>query len=98
MDMGLGYLGLVARSDRADDVAFGDLAALSHTQGPELDEGDRVAVDGPNGDRATSRRHGAGKGDSSARRCAHPRAAGRADVDSAVPASGIRVVAEIEWS
>jgi hypothetical protein len=98
MDMGLGDFGLVAWPDRADEVAFGDRAALSHAQGPELDEGDRVSVGGPNGDSATARRHEARKGHSSACRRDHGGPEGRADVDSAVLASCVRVVAEVEGS
>jgi hypothetical protein len=98
MDVRLGDFGLAAGPNRADEVALGDRTALSNAQGPELDEGDRVTLGGSNGDGATARRHGARKGDPSARRGDHRRAEGCADVDSAVLASGVRVVAEIELS
>jgi hypothetical protein len=98
MDVRLGDFGLAARADGADAIPFGDVAALSHAERPQMHERDGVTVCGPNGDRAASGRHSARKGDFSARRSDDGRAKRGADVDSAVLPSGVGVVAEVEWS
>jgi hypothetical protein len=96
--MGLGELGLAARSDDADDVSLGDLLIPSDVNGTELQERDRVAVRSPDRDRAAARRHGAGKGDFSAGRGDYRSAERRSDVDSAMLAPGVRICAEVERS
>jgi hypothetical protein len=96
--MRLEELGLTARSGDADDVSLGDILIPSHTHGAELQERDRVAVRRPDGDRAPTRRHGAGKGDPSAGRRDYRGAHRSSDVDSAMLAPSVRIPAEVERS
>jgi hypothetical protein len=96
--MGLGKVGLSARSDDANDVSLSDLLIPSHAHCTELKERDRVAVGRPNGDRAAACRHDAGKGDSSAGRRDYRSAERRSDVDSAMLAPGVRIFSEVERS
>jgi hypothetical protein len=82
--VGLGVLDLAARADGADALALLERGADPNTDGPEMDERDRVPVLGANGHAETRMWQRAGKRDHAARGCAHVRARERPDVDTAV--------------
>jgi hypothetical protein len=91
-------LGLAARADRADRQALRDRCAAQNRHGSEMKESDRVAVLGLDRDGPTADGDGSCEGDDSGRRREHRRPRGRSDVDSAVLARCIRVVAEQKGS
>jgi len=96
MDVRIGHLRLVGRADRPDDVAFRDRGALAHRRRAEVDERDGQAVAGLDRHREAVLRDGARERDAAGRRCADTLAKTAADVDSAVLAARVRVVAERE--
>src|SRR5262245_63949279 len=54
-------LGLAARTDRADRLALRDDRSTGHAKRPQMQERDRVAVDGLERDRPAVQRQGAGE-------------------------------------
>jgi hypothetical protein len=98
MDVGHRQLGLAAWADRADRHALRDRGAAPNRYGAEMQDGDRVTVlrldrDGPAADG-----DGPCEGDDSGCRREHRRTRGRSNVDSAVLAGRVRIVAEQERS
>jgi hypothetical protein len=89
-------LGRAARADRGNPGAFDDRVALTHNRRPEVRQRHRVAVASLDRQRPAADRHGACEGDDPRRRRQHRSSRGRADVDTAVLAGHVGVVAETE--
>jgi hypothetical protein len=85
-----------ARPDRGDRIALGDQRAPSDTQRPEMQQRHRVAVGRLDRQRLAPGRHRAGERDGSSGRRDHRRALRSTDVDPAMLAAFVRVVAEAE--
>jgi hypothetical protein len=89
-------LELAARPDRADILGFGDGSPASHGKRAQVNEGDGIAVGCLNRHTRAAPRHSAREGDGPCSRCDDRRPGGRADVDPAVLARRVGVVAEDE--
>jgi hypothetical protein len=96
MDVGHRELHHAARTDGPNDVALRQARAATHGDRAEMQERDRVTILGLDGDRPAAHRHGPGEGDHPGRRREHGRSRRGADVDPAVLARRIRIVAEQE--
>ena len=89
----LGHLRLAARADRPDDVPLLDCGSDRDADRAQVDQGDGVPVLGTDRHAAPLARQLTCEGDDPGRRCAHVGSRRRADVDPAVLAAGVRVVA-----
>jgi hypothetical protein len=89
-------LGLAARADRADDISFVDLCPDGHADGPQVDERDRPALGGANGQAEALLRQPARERDDPARRRPDVRARRRADVHPTMLAARVRIAVEDE--
>lgn len=96
MDVGHGQLHRAARTDGSDCVALRKAGAATHGDRAEMQERDRVIVLRLDRDRPAAHRHGPGEGDHPGCRGEHGRSCWGADVDPAVLARRIRIVAEQE--
>jgi hypothetical protein len=85
-----------ARPDRGDRIALGDQAAPPDPERPEMQQRDRVAVGRLDRQRLAAGRHRPGERDGSAGRRDHRRALRSTDVDPAMLAARVRVVAKAE--
>ncbi len=84
VDVGLVDLGLPARPDRPHRLSLGHLRPLARGDRPQMDERDRVAVVGLDGDGQAVPRHRAGEGDGAGGRGSYRRPLGAADIDPSV--------------
>jgi hypothetical protein len=91
-------LRLAARADGADGLTLADRRAAGDADRPEMDERHRIPVGGSDGDHAPADGHRPGEGDRAGGRRAHSRFRRSADIDAAVLAAGVGIVAEHEWS
>ena len=96
VDEGHGQLDHAARADGPDQAALRDGHPAAHGDRAEMQERDRVTVIRLERDRSAAHRDGAGEGDDPGRRGEHGRTGWSADVDAAVLARRIRIVAEQE--
>jgi len=96
IDVGHRQLGLAAWADRADRRALRDRGAAPNRHGAEMQDGDRVAVLGLDRDGPAADGDGPCEGDDSGCRREHRCPRGRSDVDSAMLAGRVRIVAEQE--
>lgn len=94
IDVGLRQFGDSTRPDGSDEGSLGHGVAAPHRDRAEMHERDRVAVRRLDRDRPAAHRHGAREGDDPGRRGEHGCARRSADVDSAVLARRVRIVAE----
>jgi hypothetical protein len=90
------HLGLAGRSDGPDGIALGDCGAPGDRRRAEVDERHRQAVGGLDRDGLPVDRDGAGERDGPGDRRPHGHAGRSADVDAAMLAAEIGVVAELE--
>ncbi len=97
MHVGLVVLGHSASTGSRDDVAFPDPDTLGHGGDAEMHEGDGIAVLRQDRHRAAVRGHDADERDDPCRRRDHRGPFRGADVDTAMLAAGVRIVAEQEW-
>jgi hypothetical protein len=98
MDVGLGMLQLPARADGRHGCAFGDSGALLDPKRPEMEERHRVSVERLDRQRPSAPGHRPGERDRTCGRRAHRSAGHCRDVDAAVLATCVGIVAEIELS
>jgi hypothetical protein len=96
IDVRHGQLHHAARTHGSDGVALRQARAATHGDRAEMQERDRVTVLRLDRDRTAAYRHGPREGDPPGRRGEHGRSRGRADVDPAVLARRVRIVAEQE--
>jgi hypothetical protein len=96
VDVGAGRDRVAALADAAHHGALLHGLALSDEELAELEQRDGVAVRRLERDRLSAARHGPGERDRSRSRGAHVGSELAADVDAAVLATGVRVVAEQE--
>jgi hypothetical protein len=96
--VGLGPGRLAARPDRRHGHSLRDRIPLADTKGPEMLQGDRVAVGCPDGQRLAASGHGARERDDARRRRRNLRGEISRDVDSAVLPGGVGIVPELEWA
>jgi hypothetical protein len=96
IDVGHRQLGLAAWADRANRHALCDRGAAPNRHGAEMQDGDRVAVLGLDRHGPAADGDGSCEGDDSGCRREHRRPRGRSDVDSAMLAGRVRIVAEQE--
>jgi hypothetical protein len=93
MDVWLRSLGLAARADRSHDLPFADRRSNGQGDRSQVDEGDRIPVLGADRQAEPLARKPAGVGDDPRGRSAYLGSRRSADVDAAVLAARIRVVA-----
>jgi hypothetical protein len=93
MDVRLRSFGLAARADRPHDLSFADSRSNGQANRSQVDEGDGIAVRGADRQAEPLAREAAGVGDDPRGRSAYLGSRRRADVDAAVLAARIRVVA-----
>lgn len=91
IDVRLGPLDVAARPDRPDDVALGDRRAGRDADRPQVDEGDRVAVRGPDRETQPLVRQPPDERGHARRRRANVRTGRSADVDAAVLSARVRI-------
>ena len=84
-------LGLAARADRADDVALADLSPDGQGDRAQVDERDRPAVLGSDGQAEALSRQSSGECDHPTRGGTDVGARGSSDVDPPVLAARIRI-------
>ena len=93
MGVRLRSLGLATRADRPYDLSFADSRSDGQANRSQVDEGDRIPVLGADRQAEPLARQPAGVGDDPRGRSAYVGSRRRADVDAAVLAARIRVVA-----
>jgi hypothetical protein len=89
-------LALRARVDASEHVAFFDPGTAPDGERPKVHECHRVAVLGPQRERATTSGHHAGEGDESAHRSENVLTPRSADVDAAVLPRAVGVAVDVE--
>jgi hypothetical protein len=92
----LAALGITARPDRADDIALADLASLGDADRAEMDERDRPAVLGADGQAQALSRQAPRERDDAGCRRADVGARRSSDVDPAVLPARVRIAVQDE--
>jgi hypothetical protein len=98
VDVRLCVLGVAARAGRPQRRSFLENRFAGDADGAQVDEGDRVAVCGLDGDRTPSARDRAGEADDARSGRAHGRTGGRGHVDAAMLATRVGILSESEGS
>jgi hypothetical protein len=96
VDVGHRQLGHAARPDGTHDVTFDNRDVAADGQGAEVEQRRRETALAADRERLAARRHRPGERDDAARRSDHCGSRGRADVEPAMLARGIRIRAEAE--
>jgi hypothetical protein len=97
VDVRPGVLGLSARPDRADAVAFADGGSFPDFEVADVRQGHGIAVGGRNRHRQAVRRHRSGERDHPTCRRTNRLGVLGADVDAAVLPPGVWIRSEDEW-